>query len=74
MTARAELVVQEVDPRSPERGMYAFVQALIREVAYSTLAKRDRRGTSRRAPFESLVVRSRGLLASHYVAAWCGTG
>ena len=28
-----------VDPRSPERGQYAFVQALIREVAYDTLAK-----------------------------------
>ena len=31
------------DPRSPERGQYAFVQALIREVAYNTLARRDRR-------------------------------
>ena len=27
------------DPRSPERGQYAFVQALIREVAYNTLAQ-----------------------------------
>ena len=27
----------------PERGQYAFVQALIREVAYNTLAKRDRK-------------------------------
>ena len=33
----------EIDPRSPERGQYAFVQALIREVAYGTLAQRDRR-------------------------------
>ena len=31
------------DPRSPERGQYAFVQALIREVAYNTLARRDRK-------------------------------
>ena len=38
-----ELLRREVDPRSPERGQYAFVQALIREVAYSTLALRDRR-------------------------------
>ena len=30
-----ELLDQEVDPRSPERGQYAFVQALIREVAYT---------------------------------------
>ena len=29
----------EADPRSPERGQYAFVQALIREVAYNTLAQ-----------------------------------
>ena len=27
--------------RSPERGQYGFVQALVREVAYATLAKRD---------------------------------
>jgi hypothetical protein len=40
---RRELLVQEIDPRSPELGQYAFVQALIREVAYNTLAKRDRK-------------------------------
>ena len=33
----------ETDPTSPERGQFKFVQALIREVAYSTLALRDRR-------------------------------
>ena len=41
---RRELLVHEADPRSPERGQYAFVQALIREVAYNTLALRDRQG------------------------------
>ena len=40
---RRELLTHDVDPRSPERGQYAFVQALIREVAYGTLARRDRR-------------------------------
>ena len=30
-------------PAQPERGQYAFVQALIREVAYNTLARRDRK-------------------------------
>ena len=47
---------REVDPRSPERGQYAFVQAVIREVAYSTLALRDRRGRHLAAAryFESL--------------------
>src|ERR1019366_7178063 len=40
---RGELLTLETDPRSPERGQYVFVQALIREVAYNTLAKRDRK-------------------------------
>jgi class 3 adenylate cyclase/tetratricopeptide (TPR) repeat protein len=40
---RRELVAEEIDPRSPERGQWAFVQALIREVGYATLSKRDRR-------------------------------
>jgi class 3 adenylate cyclase len=39
---RRELLRPIADPRSPERGNYAFVQALIREIAYGTLAKRDR--------------------------------
>ena len=38
-----EILDIAADPRSPERGQYAFVQALIREVAYNTLARRDRR-------------------------------
>jgi predicted ATPase len=40
---RRELFTLEADPRSPERGQYAFVQALIREVAYNTLTKPDRK-------------------------------
>src|SRR5438105_10338784 len=40
---RRELLTLESDARSPERGQYAFVQALIREVAYNTLARRDRK-------------------------------
>ena len=31
------------DPRSPELGGYRFLQALVREVAHSTLARKDRR-------------------------------
>ena len=38
-----DLLVLDTDPRSPERGQYGFVQSVIREVAYDTLAKRDRR-------------------------------
>ncbi len=71
--ARSELIDQEVDPRSPERGMYAFVQALIREVAYGTLARRDRRSRHLAAArfFEGLGDEElAGALASHYLAAW----
>jgi class 3 adenylate cyclase/tetratricopeptide (TPR) repeat protein len=44
----ASLVAKEVfsiqlDPRSPERGQYAFVQDLMRTVAYETLSRHDRR-------------------------------
>ena len=41
--SRREFVVRESDPRSPERGQYAFVQSIIREIAYGMLSKADRR-------------------------------
>ncbi len=69
---RRELLVQEVDPRSPERGQFAFVQALIREVAYNTLAKQDRKVRHLAAAryFESLGSDElAGALAGHYLAA-----
>jgi class 3 adenylate cyclase len=69
---RRELLVQQADPRSPERGQYAFVQALIREVAYNTLAKRDRKVRHLAAAryFESLETDElAGALAGHYLAA-----
>ena len=67
-----ELLTLEADPRSPERGQYAFVQALIREVAYNTLAKRDRKTRHLAAArfFESLGTDEiAGGLAGHYLAA-----
>ncbi len=69
---RRELFDLEIDPRSPERGQYRFVQSLIREVAYGTLAKRDRRTRHLAAArhFEALGDDElAGLLANHYVAA-----
>lgn len=69
---RRELFDVEIDPRSPERGLYRFVQSLIREVAYGTLAKRERRTRHLAAAryFEALGDDElAGLLASHYVAA-----
>ena len=70
---RSDLLHVEIDPRSPERGQYAFVQALIREVAYSTLALRDRRSRHLAAArhFESIGDDElAGALAVHYVAAY----
>jgi class 3 adenylate cyclase/predicted ATPase len=47
-TALAELVRREVlsvsaDPLSPERGSYQFTQQMLRQVAYDTLSRRDRK-------------------------------
>jgi tetratricopeptide (TPR) repeat protein len=69
---RRELLDIETDPRSPERGQYRFVQALIREVAYGTLARRDRRARHLAAArhFEGVGDDElAGVLASHYLAA-----
>ena len=46
--ALAELVRREVftvsaDPLSPERGSYGFAQDMLRQVAYGTLSRRDRK-------------------------------
>ena len=69
---RRELLTREMDARSAERGQYAFVQALIREVAYNTLSKKDRKKLHLAAArfFESLGNDElAGALASHYLAA-----
>ena len=69
---RRELLALETDPRIPERGQYAFVQALVREVAYNTLARRDRKARHLAAArfFESLGSDElAGALAGHYLAA-----
>ena len=47
--ALAELVRREVfrvsaDPLSPERGSYRFAQNMLRQVAYDTISRRDRKG------------------------------
>ena len=69
---RRELLDVEVDPRSPEHGQYRFMQSLIREVAYGTLARRERRARHLAAAryFEAATDEElAGVLASHYVAA-----
>ena len=71
--SRRELLQRDVDPRSPERGQYVFVQALIREVAYNTLSKRDRKARHLAAArhLEGLGTDEvAGGLAGHYLAAY----
>ena len=69
---RREILSITADPRSPERGQYAFVQALIREVAYNTLSRPERKSRHLAAAryFEGLGSDElAGALASHYLAA-----
>jgi class 3 adenylate cyclase/tetratricopeptide (TPR) repeat protein len=69
---RRELLSLEADPRSPERGQYTFVQSLIREVAYGTLARRDRRERHLAVARWYEVLGDEelaGALASHYLEA-----
>jgi class 3 adenylate cyclase/tetratricopeptide (TPR) repeat protein len=40
---RKEVFSVQADPRSPERGQYAFLQDLLKQIAYETLAKADRK-------------------------------
>ena len=72
-----ELVRKEVfelvrDPRSPERGQYRWVQSVLREVAYSRIAKTDRHQLHLRVARQ---LRDLGepelapVVAAHFVAA-----
>jgi len=70
---RLEILELDTDPRSPERGQYGFVQGLIREVAYGTLSRRDRRAKHLAAArhFETLDDEElAGALATHYLSAY----
>ena len=53
--ARKEFLELDADPRSPERGMYTFTQAMIREVAYAHAGegRPQRRDTSLRRTISS---------------------
>jgi class 3 adenylate cyclase len=70
---RMELLEFEVDERSPERGQYRFIQSVIREVAYSRLAKTERRDRHVLVAryYESLGdVEVAAIAASHYIDAY----
>jgi class 3 adenylate cyclase/tetratricopeptide (TPR) repeat protein len=69
---RRDLLSHDADPRSPGRGQYAFVQGLIREVAYNTLARADRHARHLAAAdyFETLGSDElAGAIANHCLAA-----
>jgi class 3 adenylate cyclase len=74
--SRLQLLMLDVDLLSPERGQHKFVQALVREVAYQSLSKRDRRAKHVAAAryFESLGEDElSGVLATHYLDAYNAT-
>lgn len=67
-----EVLAVDRDPRSPERGQYGFLQAVVREVAYATLSRPDRRAKHLAAAhhFESLHDDElAGVVATHYLEA-----
>ncbi|MGQ0669319.1 MAG: adenylate/guanylate cyclase domain-containing protein [Actinomycetota bacterium] len=71
-----ELLFVQSDPRSPERGQYGFLQALVREVTYGTLSKRDRKtrhlAAARFLESDRLVDEEEivEVVASHYLDAY----
>jgi len=70
---RREILTIETDPSAPARGKYAFVEALVRDVAYGTLARKARRARHLAAAryFETIVDDElAGVVASHLVAAY----
>src|SRR4029079_18609256 len=70
---RRQLLMPDNDPRSPERGQHRFVPALLREVAYQSRARPDRRTRHLAAAryYESLGEDElAGVLANHYLDAF----
>jgi class 3 adenylate cyclase/tetratricopeptide (TPR) repeat protein len=71
----AQVLARDDDPRSPERGLYVFLQALLRTVAYGTLSRRARKSRHLAAaqqlrgtwPGEAREIAE--VLASHYLEA-----
>ena len=73
---RKEVLSVQVDPRSPERGQYAFLQDLLKRVAYETLAKAERKSRHLAAAAHLLQAFGAGeqeiveVVAAHYVDAY----
>jgi class 3 adenylate cyclase/tetratricopeptide (TPR) repeat protein len=56
---RKDLLAQQSDPRSPERGNYGFLQALVQRIAHDTLSRKEQK--------------SRHLAAARYLEQTWGT-
>jgi len=74
-----EILVVEVDPRSPERGQHGFLHALFQKVAYETLSRKERRERHLRVaaqlesgmgPDEEEIAE---VIAAHYLEAYRAT-
>jgi class 3 adenylate cyclase/tetratricopeptide (TPR) repeat protein len=69
---RKEVLSLQADPRQPERGQYSFLQELVRQVAYETLSRRDRKArhlAAADALEESAAQDVPEVVASHLLAA-----
>jgi class 3 adenylate cyclase/tetratricopeptide (TPR) repeat protein len=73
---RKEVLSVQADPRSPERGQYAFLQDLLKQIAYETLARADRKGRHLAAAEYLEVATGQAeqeaveVVAAHYVDAY----
>ena len=72
---RREVLMVSADPLSPERGSYQFAQHMLRQVAYETLSRRDRKArhltvaAHLRATFPNDGEEVTDVIASHYLDA-----
>jgi len=72
---RREVLVISADPLSPERGSYGFAQHMLRQVAYETLSRRDRKARHLavagwlRTAFREDGEEASDVIASHYLDA-----
>jgi class 3 adenylate cyclase/tetratricopeptide (TPR) repeat protein len=70
---RKEVLSLQSDPRAPERGQYGFLQDLLRQVAYETLPRRERKSRHLGAAeyLEQRVDQDEvaEIVASHYLTA-----
>ena len=72
---RKEVLFLQADPRRPERGHYGFLQELLRQVAYETLSRRDRKRrhlaavAALEATFDGGADEVPEVIASHLLAA-----